>query len=87
MYPASVLITPVNVLEEINMLLYSLLWDGKRPEIAAKILENKFKLPNIFLKTKAWQLTWQHCDLDANLPFMISLPPFYKVILTTWFQS
>ena len=118
-YPASVLITPVNVLEEINMLLYSFLWDGKRPKIAAKILENKvqfggLKMPNIFLKVKAWQLAWLqravksptnnwviivnellqkltlpqlvHCDLDANHSFMISLPPFYKEILTTWFQ-
>lgn len=118
-YPASVLITPINVLEEINRLLYTFLWDGKRPKIAAKILENKVKLgglkmPNIFLKVKAWQLAWLqravrspnnnwviivnellqkltlpqfvHCDLEANHPFMISLPTFYKEILTTWFQ-
>ena len=58
MYSASVLITRGNVLEEIKMLLYSFLWDGKRPKIAGKILENKvqfggLKMPNKFLKEKA----------------------------------
>ena len=62
-YPATVLQTPVHILEEINLLLYSFLWDGKRPKIAAKVLENSIKLgglkmPNIFLKVKAWQFSW-----------------------------
>ena len=62
-YPASVIITPINVLEEINKILYKFLWDGKRPKIAAKIMESSIKLgglkmPNIFLKVKAWQLAW-----------------------------
>ena len=62
-YPASVLYTPINVLEEINKLLFDFLWDGKRPKIAAKIMENSIKLgglkmPNIFLKVKAWTLSW-----------------------------
>ena len=62
-YPASVLETPAYVLEEINNLLMLFMWDGKRPKIAAKILENSIelgglKMPNIFLKVKAWQLSW-----------------------------
>ena len=62
-YPASVLETPAYVLEEINNLIILFMWDGKRPKIAAKILENSvefggLKMPNIFLKVKAWQLSW-----------------------------
>ena len=41
--PASVLYTPINVLEEINKLLFDFLWDGKRPKIASKIMENSIK--------------------------------------------
>ena len=43
-YPASVLITPINVLEEINKILYDFLWDGKKPKIAAKIMEKVLNL-------------------------------------------
>ena len=62
-YPTSVLATPLIVLEEINRLLYDFLWDGKRPKIAAKVIESSvhlggLKMPNIFLKVKAWQLSW-----------------------------
>ena len=61
-YPTTVLDTPANILHEINSILYTFLWDGKRPKIAAKVMENSIKLgglkmPNIFLKVKAWQLS------------------------------
>ena len=39
-YPSSVLETPTSILDEVNKLLYHFLWDGKRPKIAAKVLEN-----------------------------------------------
>ena len=63
MYPTTVLDTPANILHEINSILYSFLWDGKRPKIAAKVMENSIKfgglkMPNLFLKVKAWQLSW-----------------------------
>ena len=62
-HPTTVLNTPANILHEINSILYTFLWDGKRPKIPAKVMENsvKFgglKMPNIFLKVKAWQLSW-----------------------------
>ena len=62
-YPASVLEVPHKVLDDINSLLYRFLWDGKRAKIASKILENNIKLgglkmPNIFLKVKAWKFSW-----------------------------
>ena len=62
-YPTTVLDTPANILHEINSILYTFLWDGKRPKIAAKVMENSIKfgglkMPNIFLKVKAWQLSW-----------------------------
>ena len=63
MYPTTVLDTPANILHEIKSILYTFLWDGKRPKTAAKVMGNstKFgglKMPNIFLKVKAWQLSW-----------------------------
>ena len=62
-YLTTVLDTPANILHEINSILYTFLWDGKRPKIAAKVMENFIKvdgliMPNIFLKVKAWQLIW-----------------------------
>ena len=62
-YPATVLETPNSVLHEINDIIYAFLWDGKRPKVAAKVIENTIrlgglKMPNIFLKVKAWQLSW-----------------------------
>ena len=79
-YPASVLITPLNVLEDINKILYEFLWDGKRPKIAAKIMESNIKLgglkmPNIFLKVKAWQLSWLQRALrkpDSNWVLIVN---------------
>ena len=61
-YPSTVLDVPIKTLEEVNRLLYNFLWEGKRPKIAAKVIESSIKLgglkmPNIFLKVKAWQLT------------------------------
>ena len=62
-YPATVLETPNSILEDINKLLFNFLWDGKRPKIASKVIENNveyggLKMPNIFLKVKAWQMSW-----------------------------
>ena len=62
-YPATNLDVPVEILELLHKLFYDFLWDGKRPKIAAKTLENSIsegglKMPNIFLKVKAWQLSW-----------------------------
>ena len=54
-YPTTVLDTPANILHEINSILYTFLWDGKRPKIAEKVMENSIKfgglkMTNIFLK-------------------------------------
>ena len=62
-YPTTVLDTPANILHEINSILYTFLWDGKRPKFAAKVLEifitfGGLKMPNTFLKVKAWWLSW-----------------------------
>ena len=35
---STVLDTPANILHEINSILYTFLWDGKRPKIAAKVM-------------------------------------------------
>ena len=62
-YPSTVIDVPIKTIEEVNRLLYNFLWDGKRLKRAAKVIESSIKLgglrmPNIFLKVKAWQLTW-----------------------------
>ena len=62
-YPATNLDVPDKILELLHKNFYEFLWDGKRPKIAAKTLENTIsegglKMPNIFLKVKSWQLSW-----------------------------
>jgi hypothetical protein len=62
-YPTTVLEAPTDFLLNINKMIYTFLWDGKKPKIAAKVIESTIKLgglkmPNIFLKVKSWQLTW-----------------------------
>ena len=57
-YPATILEVPSSIISEINAILYKFLWDGKRPKIAAKVLEQSIrygglKMPNLFLKVKA----------------------------------
>ena len=43
-YLATVLATPSNILHEINSILCNFLWDGRRPTITTKVIENSIKL-------------------------------------------
>ena len=68
-YLATNLEVPNEILETLNKTFYEFLWDGKRPQIAAKTIENTIaqgglKMPNIVLKVKSWQLSWLRCAIS-----------------------
>ena len=87
-YPASNLSTPNLILESLQSLFYEFLWDGKRPKIAAKTIENTIslgglKMPNIFLKVQAWQTSWlRRAILNPTSNWLLILN---KIIGTTTF--
>ena len=58
MYPTTVLDTTASILHEINSILYTFLRGGKRPKIAAKVMENSIKfgglkMTNYIFKSKS----------------------------------
>lgn len=62
-YPATIIETNVEVLELIDAAIFEFLWSRKKPKIAKNVIQNKLenggmKMPNIFVKTKAWRLSW-----------------------------
>ena len=85
-YPATNLDVPQNILEDLNKIFYNFLWDGKRPKIAAKTIENTIskgglKMPNIFLKVKSWQLSWlRRALLYPDSKWLITLNKIINII-------
>ena len=71
-YPATIMETSEELLEQINTALFEFLWNWKKPKIAKSVIQGQLdkgglKMPNIFMKVKAWKLSWlkraaQHKD-------------------------
>ena len=62
-YPATIIETNVEVLELIDSAIFEFLWSHRKPKIAKNVIQNKLenggmKMPNIFVKIKAWRLSW-----------------------------
>ena len=63
LYPASVLHTPQEILEEIDNLFFEFIWPNKKHHVKKKVLiqgieEGGLKMPDIFSMVKAIKLMW-----------------------------
>ena len=62
-YPATIMQILLEILNEINDILYDFLWGTGKHKIAKDVIENEIengglKVPNIHNKVKAWRLSW-----------------------------
>ena len=62
-YPITIIETPPTVLDEIDEAITHFLWGGKQPKIAKGVIEKQIedgglKMPNIYIKAKAWKSMW-----------------------------
>ena len=62
-YPATIMDIDKESLDDIDKCIFSFLWNGKKAKIAKVIIQNQIekgglKMPNIYLKVKAWKLMW-----------------------------
>ena len=62
-YPMTITDTPIMILDEIDNAIFSFLWGGKRPKISKSVIQKQIehgglKMPNIYLKSKAWKVMW-----------------------------
>ena len=62
-YPLTILDANEEVLHTINTAIFEFLWNWKKPKIARGVIQNQLykgglKMPNIYIKSKAWKLSW-----------------------------
>ena len=62
-YSITNLRTPDTVLDEIDKAIFDFLWDGKKAKISRKVIQGSIsmgglKMPDIYLKAKAFRLMW-----------------------------
>ena len=62
-YSVTNISTPENVLDEIDKAIFDFLWDGKKTKISRKVIQSNIsmgglKMPDIYLKAKAFKIMW-----------------------------
>jgi len=63
LYPASVLYTPDDIIEELNSLFFNFIWPNKKHHVKKKVIiknieDGGLKMPDIFTMLKAIKLMW-----------------------------